>query len=800
MRLGDGRYHLRSDFAALELSGETAVEIAEKVFPALRQPLTIDEITAQLPEYRPQSVRAQLDAFVREGVLVRHQSSSAHRDNRTFAALLDEMGYGAHDTQAMLAACKVAIFGLEAHGAYVAQILADAGVGHLVLADPFAFEPAHYTLTPIRDMRADGVSREIAAARLIARPGLTITTAGQDASAFDRDRVRALSDGCKLVIVGWDRGFNAAHHWVNEAAIECGVPALFSELRATSTFAGPLFIPGRSACWMCYRMRVLACEQDFNLAMAYEEHLDRKRQPSLAERPVLPALPLQLGSTLALEALKLLIRLNQPTLVNKVLVFDGLLSETRTHPVLVKPFCPTCSKKKGREHPHGQALLNTAQQQPARPLHQLVDQLVSEHSGIVVHFAAASRDATEPPLPLVWRARLSNHRYLSDVEESHLACSGKGVTRDAAWTSCLGEAAERYSAGCWDAEETVLCRRRDLQGRSLHPADLVLYRQEQYADLPYAPYSDETTLRWVRGRSLIHEDDVWVPAIAAFMEYQVHSAQEFLVPITSNGLAAGPTLADAVLSAIYEVLERDAFLIAWLNRLPARRYNAASHPEPDVRQLAESYRRRGVELALFQLPTDHPVAVFASIAFQRNGYGGPYATVGLGANLDPLRAARAAALEVGQVRPAFRERCRTHDVARIAELVANPEKVKSLEDHALLYADPTMAHAFEFLEGPPSDWPEARVAGTSTAALSTILDHFRAKEQDVLYVNLTSCDLEPLGVFTARAIVPGFQPIWFGHAERRLGGRRSFELPFQLGLRDAPADLDSLNPLPHPIA
>jgi hypothetical protein len=71
----------------------------------------------------------------------------------------------------------------------------------------------------------------------------------------------------------------------------------------------------------------------------------------------------------------------------------------------------------------------------------------------------------------------------------------------------------------------------------------------------------------------------------------------------------------------------------------------------------------------------------------------------LGANLDPLRAARAAALEVGQVRPAFRERCRTHDVARIAELVANPEKVKSLEDHALLYADPTMAHEFEFLMG-----------------------------------------------------------------------------------------------------
>ncbi len=344
VRLGDDRFQLRSDFAALELSGKTAAEIAEKVFPALRQPLTVDEITALLPGYRPDSVCAQLDVLVREGVVVRGQTGARNGNNRTFAALLDEMGYGGDDTQAALAACKVAIFGLEAHGAYVAQILADAGVGRFVLADPFAFEPAHHALTPIKDTRAVGASREIATARLVARPGVEITTAGRD--SFDRDRVRVLCEGCKLLIVGWDRGFNAAHHWVNEAAIEHGVPALFSELRATSTFAGPLFIPGRSACWMCYRMRALACEQDFDLGMTYEEHLDRKRQPGLAERPVLPGLPSQLGSTLALEALRFLIRLNQPTLVDKVMAFDGLLGETRMHPVLVKPFCPTCSKKK----------------------------------------------------------------------------------------------------------------------------------------------------------------------------------------------------------------------------------------------------------------------------------------------------------------------------------------------------------------------------------------------------------------------------------------------------------------------
>ncbi len=201
-------------------------------------------------------------------------------------------------------------------------------------------------------------------------------------AAFDRERVRALSEDCTLLIACWDRGFQAAHHWVNHAALAWSLPALFSEIRATTTLAGPLFIPGRSACWMCYRMRAIACEQDFDRAMAFEEHLDQKRQPGLAGRPILTALPLQLAAMLTLEALKCLIKFNPPTLVDKVLAFDGLLGATQSHAVLVKPYCPVCSKKKARQHPHGAELLREAED-TKRPLHELSELLVSQHSGII---------------------------------------------------------------------------------------------------------------------------------------------------------------------------------------------------------------------------------------------------------------------------------------------------------------------------------------------------------------------------------------------------------------------------------
>ncbi len=57
-------------------------------------------------------------------------------------------------------------------------MLADAGVGRLVLADPFPFEAVHHTLTPVRDPRATQGSREAAVARLLAAAGAEVTIAG----------------------------------------------------------------------------------------------------------------------------------------------------------------------------------------------------------------------------------------------------------------------------------------------------------------------------------------------------------------------------------------------------------------------------------------------------------------------------------------------------------------------------------------------------------------------------------------------------------------------------------------------
>jgi thiazole/oxazole-forming peptide maturase SagD family component len=182
----------------------------------------------------------------------------------------------------------------------------------------------------------------------------------------------------------------------------------------------------------------------------------------------------------------------------------------------------------------------------------------------------------------------------------------------------------------------------------------------------------------------------------------------------------------------------------------------------------------------------------------------PAVVVGLGADLDPVVAARRAVLEVGQVRPALRARLgQPETAARLAELVADPSRVSDLEDHDLLYADPASAHAgLGYLRSVPSEpWDAAdRVADDDLLALDLLVDSLRRAAGDVLYVDVTTPDVADLGVRVACGIVPGFQPIHFGANEMRLGGERLFTLPATLGLRPGPARRADLNLAPHPLS
>lgn len=806
--LADGNLLFRSDTLAVRIEGGFARVLRERVLPLLDGSRSFADVAAALSDLPSASLSERLETLVESQVLRRADAPQGDLAPDTqalepFLTLLDAFGMPAAQAIGRLGQARVAIAGLEGHGAHLAAILARCGVGNLLLLDPFPCEPGNLGLVPLLGPDAVGAPRQDALRSALQRLGgpTRIETGGNE--PLSRERVAALAQGSHLLVGCFDRGFSSADHWLNRAALAHGIPALFAESRADTALVGPLVLPGQTACYMCYRMRGIACEDDFEAAMSYEEFLDRRKQPALHARGVLPTIPPYIGSLLALETLRLLLGLGPSPLAGTVLEFGALTLKTETHSVLGKPDCPVCSEKKNRQRPHPLIAEERASDAPPGNLLDAAPRLLSRRTGVLRRLIPITPDAGEPTRPLVLGVEIANGRFLQNEPREQRTCSGKGLTMEAARISAFGEGVERYSGTCWDHTEITYGRAADLPDEHLDPRALVLYAPDQYEHLPYKPYTGDNVLGWVPARSLVTGRRPFVPALAVYLNYEVRSPDEYLFPITSNGMATGATLLDAILAAAGEVFERDAFMAMWFHRLPCRRVDPGTLPDADIRALCEAYRRRGVEMRLYRLPTDHPCHVFASVAVQVGPGDGPAIVVGLGADLTAHRAARKAILEIGQVRPSLRKRMREEKTRqRLDELVADPHRVATLDDHDLLYASPKALGAMAFLlDRPLEDFAWDDDAPEHAAdRLQLLVDHCRTQNWDLVYHNLTPPDMAAFGLHTVHAILPDFQPIHFGWKEPRLGGERLTDLPRRLGLRPDRATRSDLNDDPHPLA
>lgn len=316
--------------------------LRESLLPLLkREPDAWTTLPAELDD---DALRHHLDSLVEARVLRRANATedtppSTVNPLSPLLALLEELGTEPDEARERLRASRVAIAGLEGPGAWLAALLAQCGVGSVELLDPFPLEAGNLATMPPLLGGEVGSRRQEVVGGALERVGETDFVPGDD--PLSRDVIAAAVERCDLLVGCFDRGFASAHHWINREAVARGVPAVYAELRAHRARVGPLVIPGETACYMCYRMRSIACEEHFADAMAHEEYLDSSKRPALHRRPGVPPLSGWTASVLALEILKRLLSL-PISLAGRLLEFDAFSFATEFHPVLQKPDCPVC--------------------------------------------------------------------------------------------------------------------------------------------------------------------------------------------------------------------------------------------------------------------------------------------------------------------------------------------------------------------------------------------------------------------------------------------------------------------------
>jgi ribosomal protein S12 methylthiotransferase accessory factor len=200
-----------------------------------------------------------------------------------------------------------------------------------------------------------------------------------------------------------------------------------------------------------------------------------------------------------------------------------------------------------------------------------------------------------------------------------LVGTGFSFADESARHAAVGEAIERYCGNCPE-QEIIVASIDDLNGNGIsyyNPLDSPMFTPSQYEHprFPFHPLTRSDLIEWVQGERLVPTRQVTLlPAALVYLNYYRFmkpgkGRRNF--PVLLSGIAAGPDENAAKLSALFEILERDATMLWWHGGLAAKELDISGSWRLD-RKLREG-TSNATRLRLLMLPTDHPVFVVASV-------------------------------------------------------------------------------------------------------------------------------------------------------------------------------------------
>ena len=145
---------------------------------------------------------------------------------------------------------------------------------------------------------------------------------------------------------------------------------------------------------------------------------------------------------------------------------------------------------------------------------------------------------------------------------------GTAVDAGLALKKAICEAVERFCATRYDSKTVRLSRLAELDGEVIAPERFSLFHPAQRAhpNFPFTAPKPEGRYGWVKALSLTHNREVWVPATMALLYYEPLTADDRFERCPVSGYACGMSWQAAVFRGLCEVVERDAFSIAWYGR------------------------------------------------------------------------------------------------------------------------------------------------------------------------------------------------------------------------------------------
>ncbi len=484
-----------------------------------------------------------------------------------------------------------------------------------------------------------------------------------------------LNDDASLAVALVDDYLDPRLDELNRRRVQAGAPWVLARLTGSALWLGPHFRPGEGPCWACIAER-LAGNRQLERYLEQAQRQDARRAARGGSGSVKRSRP-------AARCWQSSCRRSSPgrTGSTDLVTLDLATLTAEHHPVVRQPVCAVCGDP--RDAPIASAtrrivLRPTIKRFTADGGHRVMrpDETfarLQKHISPITGAVSSVRRQTIEDNGVAY-SYASGHNFALMQDSLYFLrknlrgrSGGKGRTDHQAKVGAVCEAIERFNGIYRGDERHVDGSYAQLADHALHPEQLLLFSDAQYAHrdawneaqstsyhvIP-ARLDPERVIQWTPVWSLGDDRELLAPAGYCWYGHPDIGAH-FYCASDANGCAAGNTVEEAILQGLMELVERDSVAAWWYNRVPRPSLDLDAFDEPYIDLVREHYARVGRNLWVLDITTDLGIPAFVGCSQRLEGPTEDL-LIGFGAHVDARMALMRALTEVNQFLPAVAQR------------------------------------------------------------------------------------------------------------------------------------------------
>lgn len=357
-------------------------------------------------------------------------------------------------------------------------------------------------------------------------------------------------------------------------------------------------------------------------------------------------------------------------------------------------------------------------------------------------------------------------------------------SHDEALLKCLAESIERFCNYHFESKFTTThASIKDCHKEIIPIESFARYSTDQLSKPEYQRFVFTNTkkIHWTDCVELSTDSKKLIPCNAVYLSCPYIHTEPLLYPPISTGVAGGSTIEEAIVNGMYEAIERDAYSIAFLQKIPSKKIQLNKISNSKIQFLLETTERYSLELICLDLTTDLKIPVIGAVIIDKTNIGKAI-SIGLKCHVDPITAILGAITEAFHTRGWIRQE---HE-ARVAD--TNNSNVSSKSDfirRGLWWYPRSKIHNLDFWVETPS-YSSISLSETSLSAssqLTLIKDRLSANNCEIFWKDITHVAFKKIGYFVVKVIVPQLQPLVFDEKLPLSGGHRLHCVPVALGYK-----------------